>query len=292
MHKFPLLRLLTPALLVGAFVTSQATAQTWRTMTSARQVWDTAPLEVDIDYGAGKLTMAPAESPMLYEMEIRYDEEAFRPVAEYDEDERELRLGVDSEHDRRRVRRRVRRRLDIQEGATARIGLGRDVPFDMDLKFGAGEADIELGGISLQRFDLETGASETRVSFNEPNPIVAERVSIQAGAADLRVTGLGNTRARRIEFQGGVGATVLDFSGAWQGASTASVEMGIGSVVLRLPRSHGVRLNRSSFLTSFTAPGLEQRGDGYYSANWDRTTDRLTIDVRAALGSIEIEWID
>jgi hypothetical protein len=51
-------------------------------------------------------------------------------------------------------------------------------------------------------------------------------------------------------------------------------------------------LTRTSFLTSFDAPGLERRGDSYYSANWNSTPNQLTIDVSAALGSIEIEWID
>jgi hypothetical protein len=285
MDKFiPLIRLALPLVAAGLFSSQSAEAQTWRTMTSARQVWDDAALDVEIQYGAGRLNVGPAESPMLYQMEIRYDEEAFRPLVEYDEDDRELRLGVES--------RRDHRRLDVREGATATIALTRDVPLDLDLEFGAGEADIELGGISLERLALQTGASETRVSFSQPNPMVAEEVTIEAGAADLRVTGLGNTRARRFEFKGGVGATVLDFSGAWAGQATASVEMGIGSVVLRLPRTHGVRLTRNSFLTSFEAPGLERRGESYYSDNWNDNDNQLTIDVSAALGSIEIEWID
>jgi hypothetical protein len=192
---------------------------------------------------------------------------------------------VDSERDGGRG-------LDVREGSTARIALTREVPLDLDLEFGAGEAEIELGGMSLQRLSLQTGASETRVSFSEPNPLAAEEVSIEAGAADLRVIGLGNTRARSIEFKGGVGATVLDFSGAWQGAAEASVEMGIGSVTLQLPRSHGVRIDRSSFLASFSGPNLERRGDSYYSSNWEETQNRLTIDLSAALGSIEIVWVD
>ncbi|MEX2571924.1 MAG: hypothetical protein WD737_11550 [Gemmatimonadota bacterium] len=268
-------------LVSGAHV---ADAQTWRTMTSARQVWETTPIDVRIQYGAGTLRIDPVGSPMLYELEIRYDEEIFEPIAEFDPDARTLRLGIES--------RERRRSMNLREGSTATIGLTREVPLDLRLEFGAGEAEIELGGIALERLSLSTGASETRVDFSNPNPIAAEQIRIEAGAADLRVTGLGNTRAARIEFQGGVGATVLDFSGDWQGDATASVQMGVGSVTLRLPRSQGIRLNRSSFLTSFSAPGLERQGDSYYSANWGTADQQLILDVSAALGSIDIEWID
>ncbi|MEX0912192.1 MAG: hypothetical protein WD031_02100 [Gemmatimonadota bacterium] len=268
-------------LVSGAHV---ADAQTWRTMTSARQVWETTPIDVRIQYGAGTLRIDPVGSPMLYELEIRYDEEIFEPIAEFDPDARTLRLGIES--------RERRRSMNLREGSTATIGLTREVPLDLRLEFGAGEAEIELGGIALERLSLSTGASETRVDFSNPNPIAAEQIRIEAGAADLRVTGLGNTRAARIEFQGGVGATVLDFSGDWQGDATASVQMGVGSVTLRLPRSQGIRLNRSSFLTSFSAPGLERQGDSYYSANWGTADQQLILDVSAAQGSIDIEWID
>src|SRR5690606_21110134 len=118
------------------------------------------------------------------------------------------------------------------------------------------------------------------------------RVRISAGAADLRVTGLGNARAQNIQFEGGVGATVLDFGGTWTGNTTAAVDMGIGSLTLRLPRDQGVRINRSSFLTSFSTPGLERRDGSYFSSNWQSAPHQITIDVSAALGSVDIQWIN
>lgn len=273
------------ALVLGALtVAGAAEAQTWRTMTSARQAWDREPVDVQVQYGAGTLNVGPADRQMLYTMEIRYDEEVFSPVAEYDAERRRLRLGVRGGEGRRR--------MNVRDGATATIGLGRDVPLDLNLEFGAGRADIQLGGVAIRRLSLSTGASETTVGFGEPNPQSAERLQIEAGAADLRVTGLGNARAERIEFKGGVGATLLDFGGSWDRSTSASVQMGVGSVTLRLPRSVGVRVDRNSFLTSFSAPGLERQGNSYVSANWDSAAHQLTIHISAALGSIDIQWID
>lgn len=259
-----------------------AEGQTWRTITSARQVWDREPMDVQIQFGLGELNVRPAAEPMLYQMELRYDEERVTPVSEYQADRRRLRLGVEGRDGARRLKHR--------EGSRATIELTRTVPLDLDLDFGAGEADLDLGGIALRKLDLSTGASETRVRFGAANPVEAEWIRIHAGAAELEVVGLGNARAERFSFEGGVGSTVLDFSGRWDRNTTATVEMGVGSLTLRFPRDLGIRLNKDSFLTSFDSEGLIKRGSSFYSPNWDSAAHRLTVDVDAAFGSIKVEW--
>lgn len=273
-----------PALLAAGvlLVASTAHGQSWRTMTSARQVLDERPVSVSLRYGAGELTVRPGEEPMLYRMVLRYDEETTTPLATFDADARELWLGARGRGNRGRVK----------SGSRADIELTRSVPMTLDVDFGAGEATLELGGLSLLRLEVSTGASEATIRFSEPNRLAAERVEIEAGAADLKVYELGNTRAADIAFRGGVGSTLLEFSGAWARNASATVEMGIGSVTLRIPRDLGVKLERNSFLTSFDAKGLERRGDAYYSANWDSAPRQLTLTVTAAMGSIEIDWID
>ena len=263
-----------------------ASAQSWRTVTSARQLWDQEPLDVEITYGVGELTIGQAEESMMYEMELRYDSETMEPRINFDDDSNQLRLGIES------IRRDDdRRRRNDRERSTARIELSPSVLMDLRLEFGAGEAEIDLGGMSLRNVSVATGASDTEIEFGSPNRIQAETLKIQAGAADLDVIGIGNLRANRVEFEGGVGATTLDFSGA-SGTINASVEMGVGSVTLRLPRTHGIQLNRSSFLTSFDANGLRAEGNSYYSSNWTSAAQKIVLDVSAALGSIDIEWVE
>jgi hypothetical protein len=276
------LPLLAAALVLGAG--GPAEAQEWRSITSARQIQDRAPLDVQIRYGAGELRLEAVESPMLYHMEMRYDERHFSPVTSYDPARRTLRLGTESREERRG-------RMNVRDGGNLTVGLTREVPLNLDLQFGAGEADIDLGGISLRRVSLSTGASETKVRFSSRNPIAADQIRIEAGAASLEVTGLANTRAERFNFQGGVGSTTLDFSGEWTRSATASVQLGVGSVVLRVPRGVGLRVTRSSFLTSFETDGLTRQGNTFLSGDWETATHRLDLNVNAAFGSVRIEWI-
>ena len=266
-------------------IADSASAQRWRTMTSARQLWGTEAVAVKVEYGAGRLELNAADRPTLYRMEMRYDEERFSPVSTFDEKSRRLHLAVAGKEGRRN-------NVSLKEGSRTEISLTREVPLDIDLDFGAGEAEIDLGGLRIRRLDVSTGASETSIGFDQPNPIRAERVNINSGASQLRVTELGNARFERFTFQGGVGETTLDFTGDWQADAVASVKMGIGSVVLRFPRELGVKVEKSSFLTSFDADRMVKRGGSYVSTNWDGARHRLTIDIEAALGSIEVNWVD
>ena len=68
---------------------------------------------------------------------------------------------------------------------------------------------------------LEAGASRAMVRFSQPNARALPRgASSAAGAAELSVLGLGNSRCDRIAFEGGMGKVTLDFGGAWT-SSTA-----------------------------------------------------------------------
>lgn len=261
-----------------------ADAQRMRSTTSARQLQDERRVNVQVEYGAGRLRVAPARGDLLYRMELRYDDEQFRPVTEYDRAGGRLKLGVESrEH-------RGRHRGGHDQHAT--IELTPRVPLGLSLAFGAGEAEVELGGLALEEVELQTGASHTVVSFTEPNRVAARQVKIEAGAAEVRVSGLGNTRAPRFEFSGGMGETTLDFGGAWTRSAQAEINMGVGSVRLRLPRALGVRVTRDSFLSSFDDGGLVKRGNAWYSRNYAQARYRLDISIHAAVGSVEVDWID
>jgi hypothetical protein len=271
------------AVALAGLVAAPACAQTWRTVTSARQVQGERRLDVELEYGAGRLTVRPATGNLLYRMEVRYDQERTRPVTEYDRAAGRLRLGVEG------TRRRGMRGL--REGGRATFALSPRVASELHLAFGAGEADVELGGLALTGLQVETGASETRIAFSSPNRTSMRTLKLEAGAASLRATGLGNARADRIEFEGGVGEATLDFGGTWTRSATAAVEMGLGSLTLRLPRDVGVRIEKDSFLASFDAPGMVKRGNAWFSRNWESARYKLDLSIDAALGSIDIEWI-
>jgi hypothetical protein len=261
-------------------------AQRMRSTTVARQLQGESRASVEVRYGAGRLRVSPARGDLLYRMELRYDDAQFRPLSEYDRAAGRLRLGTES---RERSGGGMGGGHDDQH---ATIELSPRLPIALSLSFGAGEADVALGGLALEDVHVQTGASSSRVTFDAPNRVDAKRVRVEAGAAELRVSGLGNTRSPRFEFSGGVGETTLEFGGAWTRSATAQVNLGVGSVRLRLPRSLGVKIVRDSFLSSFDAGGMVKRENAWYSRNYEQARHKLDISIKAAVGSVEVNWID
>ena len=103
---------------------------------------------------------------------------------------------------------------------------------------------------------------------------------------------LGNLNCRNVKLAGGVGDVTLDFNGAWNVDANVDIDMGLGALRLKLPRGLGVQIRKSGFLASFDSQGLVKRGNSYYSENWDKATNRATITIDAAFGSIDVEWVE
>ena len=239
-------------------------------------------MAVRVRYGAGRLSIRPADEGSLYRMHLRYDEETFEPVARYEGDR--LDLGIES----------IRNHVDWpgdRDSGEMELSLARNVPMALDLEFGAVKADLDLGGLQMTRLDLSTGASESAVRVSEPNPISMETASFEVGAADFHIWELGNLNAERITVDAGVGNLVLSFTGRWERDAEVSVDMGLGALELRFPEGLGVRVIKNTFLTSLDSEGLVKRGDSYFSPDWDEAERRVTVTVDAAFGSIDVIWV-
>ncbi len=259
-----------------------AAGQEWRDVTLSRQLESNDGLRVRVEYGAGRVTVRSVDEGLLYRMNLKYDEDSFEPVAELTGDR--LKLGVESLGRSTRIRNRERGHLELE--------LARGIPMDLDLNFGAVRTEIDLAGLALTDLALSTGASESRVTISEPNPVRMGTATFEAGAAEFGATQLGNLKAELIEVGAGVGSIMLGFGGRWEQDARVSIDMGLGSLELRIPEGLGVRLRKDSFLTALDSEGLIKRGDVYESLDYEDADYCIDIDLNAAFGSVSVVWID
>jgi N-terminal domain of toast_rack, DUF2154 len=262
-------------------------AQSMRPFSTFRQMHGETRLNLRLEYAAGSLHVGPGESNELYRMDLSYDEDRFVPVSDYDAVDGTAVLGLKSSGNSGV---RVSSRNQLQQVASVAVSPRADLSLDLNL--GAADAEVELGGLRVSNLELSTGASRTSVSFSRPNATRCRRASFRAGAAEVSVTGLGNSRCDEIEFEGGVGSVTLDFAGAWSSSSNVKVTMAMGGLTLRLPRHVGVRLHMDRFLSSFEPAGLIRRGGAFVSENYDRATRRLNLEITTAVGGVGVEWLD
>ncbi|HSG09562.1 MAG TPA: hypothetical protein VLA36_14470 [Longimicrobiales bacterium] len=270
-------------LLCGAVLCAPValSAQSWRTVTMSRQRSGEQDLRVHVTYGAGRFKVRSVDGGLLYRMQLRYDEDVFEPRVDFEGSS--LHLGVEN------VGKSIR--MGKNQGGEMDLVLARDLPMDLDLEFGAVRADVDLGGISMTGLHLKTGASESVVDITEPNSSSMRRASFEVGAADFTARNLGNLNARSVEVNAGVGEIELWFTGSWSQDASVDLTMGLGSLELVFPEGLGVRLTKDSFLTSVDTEGLVKRGDAYYSLDWEDAERKVTIDLNAAFGSVDVRWV-
>jgi hypothetical protein len=271
---------LTGSVLTLAVLPLALSAQTWRTFEVARQARDANPLSVHVSYGAGRVEIQPAVDRALYDIHLRYDVERGDPVYRYNATERHLEVGV-----RQRSNLRTPGKY---KGHELRLDLARGVPLNLKLDIGAAEGDVDLSGLSVATLTINGGATDTRVRFDAPNPVRLTEMNVHAGAASVKLHGLGNANIERMEATVGVGTLELDFGGDWRADTHLSVNSALGSVQVTVPSNVGVRVEKSTFLHAFDAPGLQKRDGYWFSDNWDTATYKLYVRSTGALGAFEI----
>ena len=272
-------RAIGAVLSVAALLPAEATAQ-MRTVSMSRQLEDEDQVRVSVEYGAGDFSVRSMDTGLLYRMSLEYDEDRYEPVAEYED--HTLEVGIES------IRNGFGRR---QNGGRLDLELARGVPMDLDLEFGAVHAEVDLGGLALTRLELSTGASESTIDVSEPSTASMEIARFEVGAADFTARHLGNLNAARIEVDAGVGSITLGLEGEWRQDARVAIDMGLGSLELRVPEGLGLELRKDSFLTSLDTEGLVKRGDVYQSLDWNEAARRVNVDLDAAFGSVKVVWV-
>lgn len=275
--------------------------------TARRDVGQAERMDVEVEYAAGRITVDRADPGYLYQKYVRYDASRIEPSSGWSRRDGagRLHLGLQGQEDFQILSWDDEGGLDInlrgisgigdlnEASSRLELGLSRSVPTELSLSIGAAESTLRLGGIPLTSVNLETGASETELTFDRPNPVEMDRLQVEAGAASLRTRGLGNARFGDFRLEGGVGDVRLDFTGEWTRDATATVEVGLGSLRLIFPEELGVTIRRESFLASFDVPTSFERTDyGYRSDNWSSAEHRLTLDLSSALGSVRVSVRD
>ncbi len=260
--------LLAAALAVGA-VAGTARAQDWRTLDVARQVRDSQTVTANITYGAGTFSLGAAQSPDLYEMRIRYGAGNTTPVATYDANAHKLRLGIAS------------KTFSIPGGDVDQndlhIGLARGVPLDLTTEVGAADVKMDLGGLSINKLLLKTGASDATLRFSSPNAVKMQSMLLEVGAAGFKATGLANAHVDRIMLKAGIGSWDLYFDGQWTGDITLDAKIGLGSLTIHVPEDVRVDQNANALLGAVTGDH-DRSGVSETSSNDDEPDTSMDDD--------------
>jgi hypothetical protein len=276
---------LTHAVMLGTATTASVVApleaQRWRTLDAQRQLADSAPLTVRVEYVAGHLEMRPAVGRTLYSMNMKYDADRSDPLTRFDAAGHALTLGL-------RSRGMNFGKSDSEGGAALHAELSDKVPMDLVLELGAIKGDLQLGGLRLTDFALKGGAAEITVHFDKKNPERMRHMQFEIGAADVKIVHAANSGVEKVTANIGIGALDFDLTDPLMHDVDITATVAMGDFTLRVGSDIGVYVDQKTVLATFDYSGLVKKGDGYYSENFDAAPRKVRLHVKAVLGTFKL----
>lgn len=269
-------------LLVSLTLAQSARAQTWRTIEVSREVHDTGAITAHLEYVAGRFDLKAATGTALYHSSARYDADRSEPVAQFDNASHVLSLGV-------RLRgMRMSSGDEKRDAGSMHAELSGRVPMDLSVELGAVEADLQLGGLRLTDLTLRSGAAVVTARFDQPNREQLRTMTLQVGAAHVKLLDAANSGVSRIIAEVGAGGLSIDLGGTLTRDVDITATLAVGGLELNVSPDAGVFIDERSFIGGFEKDGFVKKGDGWYTSNYDSASRHVRVHLHAFLGELSL----
>jgi hypothetical protein len=233
---------------------------------------------LEINFGAGELTINPGAQANLVEGTATYNVPDLKPTVVQNGSTVTLRQGTGNISGIPTLNNKLVMKWDLQ--------LSSD-PMELAINGGANQSQVELGGLSLTNLTINQGAADSRYEFSEPNLVNMESLKVNAGAANINLIGLSNANVTdEIIFKGGAGNYTLDFSGELQHDVDVTIEAGLGNMNILVPEGTSVTLNMTGALNNVNySGGWQKTGDTYSQVG---SGPQITIDITMGAGNLDL----
>lgn len=252
---------------------------------------DVKLIVMDIEYGFGSIRIKRGNASKAVTGFIQYNTESIRPSFRYEVDGDEAHFEMETKSRRRNWNFNWN---DDYESPECELYLNPKVPLEIDFTCGLGEAELDLGHLKIRDLRIASGLGESTLDFSTLNGIEMRRLVVNNGLGEMTVKNLSNANTDDLSFDCGLGSADLDFDGTELRDMRVDVNVGLGEMILRIPRRYRVELRtEENFLSSIDTHGMVQIRRGLYrSRNYDDDGPVLHISASVGLGSIDVKWID
>lgn len=169
------------------------------------------------------------------------------------------------------------------------LKLGAGLPLNLTVDTGATKGQWDLGGLSLKKLNWSQGAAETRLSFNQANPVSLDNFVLKSGAAKLTIEGLANANLRNANFTAGAGQLDLSFDGKLAQDAHIQLKGGAAGMTLYSAGNPVQVIKTGGGLSAINTESWSKAGEIYTSPEWESATGpKITIEVELAVGSLNL----
>ena len=234
--------------------------------------------DVTLKFAAGTLNLQPGAEGALVTGTATYNVADLKPTVSTENGNILIETGNFDLKGLPRLKQDVINNWELKLGAS---------PMRLVINAGAYQGDYELGGLSLERLQIEDGASQVDVSFSTPNLAQMSSLQYTTGASQVSLKGLANANTTDMTFRGGAGEYTLDFSGELRNNMDVNIESGVSSVTIIVPEGVNAQvISDSGFTTVSTSGSWKQNGNTYQLTGSGNT---ITINVKIGAGSLKLD---
>ena len=234
------------------------------------------PFDVDLKIGAAKLDFSGGGKGLL-DGTVVYNVIDWKPVITRTSTSLEISQGRVSNVGGINVK-------DIKNNWT--LNLSETTPMNLTIDAGAYQGDMDFSGVQLASLAIRDGASDNKVQFNTPNPIVMSELEYTTGASTVTMEGLANANFRNMLFTGGAGTYTLDFSGTLNQEADVKIEAGVSTIKIIIPAGMNAVIEVEGELKTVNTQGTWTVNDSAYTT--DGQGPVLNINVSTSLGTLTL----
>ena len=120
-----------------------------------------------------------------------------------------------------------------------KVYLSNTSEFGLDLKYGTGEADIDLSGLSVRKLNLNSGSADVVVGYHEgfSNGTVMDTMNIKMGFGSVFLMNANLAKANLLIADIGFGNLRMDLSDQEVNGGRVDASIGAGSLTVNVPKT-------------------------------------------------------
>lgn len=179
-----------------------------------------------------------------------------------------------------------------------KVLLNDEKVYNLDLHFGIGTSDIDLGGAHVKKLKIRTGSADVRVKYDResPNLCAMDTFLVKVDMGSVVTKDLYHSRARLVIADIGFGQATLDFTHPVKQQCQVQANVGLGNLMVYLPRNEPViiYLQDSPFRGLNMAKDFEEvEKNVFINRSYSEEADNLlTFKVDVSLGNVVFHYAE
>jgi hypothetical protein len=161
-----------------------------------------------------------------------------------------------------------------------------DLPMSLKIKAGPYSGSFELGGLSLERLEIDEAGSNTTGDFSEPNHVPMTSLIYTTGGSSITLRGLANANFEQMIFAAGAGSYILSFDGELLRDANVTVDAGVSTVTIIVPAGVNAQVTFDGGLSSVNIDGNWMQNENVYTLMGSGPT--ITIQVKLGIGTLNL----